>query len=243
MLRRSIVLSVLLAAALVAPRAELAAQDKEQPVVRTYRLRHLKAVDAAKLIAPYIQSAFGGVFEVGGQPAITVREHARVLAVVDSLLREYDRAPRGVQLRFQLIATSDSAHRDPAIAPVEAALRGLFRFNGYRLLAQGSAVANERSPFALTMAAEQKRYRVEGMVGAVAGGATPEATLNVTLSESDPPLVVVTDARVASTMATVLSTGLTIPFGQTVVLGSGSPTKSRQVLILVVLPELLPQRP
>jgi hypothetical protein len=39
--------------------------------------------------------------------------------------------------RFQLIQAEDGAPSDPRIAEVEAALRGLLRFTGYRLVAEG----------------------------------------------------------------------------------------------------------
>lgn len=211
-------------------------------VVRTYSLRSLSAGDAAKLVAPYIRSPLGGVFDVGGARAITVRERASVLATVDSLLARHDRAPAVVRLSFQLITTSETAGSDPAIAPVETALRGLFKFAGYRLLAQTTSVVSDGGDFLSTMAADGKRFRVDGNVFRVTPGPDASIRLSVGLSEAGGTE---TDAGAVQMRAmlgggSVLRTGLIAPMNQTIVLGSGAPEDGGRVLILVLRAELAP---
>ena len=65
---------------------------------------------------------------------ITVRETADNLDRIARALAQFDRPQPGVRLRFKLIEADGVATRDPRIADVEAALRGLFRFRGYRLI-------------------------------------------------------------------------------------------------------------
>jgi type II secretory pathway component GspD/PulD (secretin) len=227
----------------VAPVPSLHAQVKEDSlVVRTYALKSMTASDAAKLVAPYIRSPRGGVFDVGGARSITVRDFAPVLRTVDSLLAVYDRAPAVVRLTFQLIATSDSATRDPAIAPIENALRGIFRFNGYRLLTQTTAVVREMGNFHSTVSADGRRYIVTGSLSRVTPGADGTVRLDVSLDDvtSRANDIAQAQARAMLGGGRVLSTDLTAPLGQTVVLGSGAPEDGGRILILVVRAELQP---
>src|SRR6185503_1904341 len=132
-------------------------------------LRYLAPVDAARLASPYVRSAQGGVFEASAVRAITVTETAPVIARIDSLIRENDRSQAVLAFRFQLIAADDTPAQDPAIEPIAATLRGLFRFKGYRLLGEGSTTADERESFSLTIAAGEDRFALAGEVAAVQG--------------------------------------------------------------------------
>lgn len=99
--------------------------------VRTFALRYLDSEDAAKLVGPYVRSPGSAVYNAGARAsAITVREQPGILATIDSVLREFDRAPSSVALHFQLLSSSDAPTNDPAIRDIDAALRGLFRFPG-----------------------------------------------------------------------------------------------------------------
>lgn len=216
----------------------LAGQGRDSTLaVRTFALRFMRSSSAAQLVSPYVRSAQGGVFEVGGSRSITVRERPEVIATIDSVLRVHDRAPDAVRLRFQLIATSDSSMRDTSIASVEKALRELFRFRGYRMVAQGSSIVSEYEEFRLTMVADEQRYELAGSVWMVDPNGSGVVRLTVSLREGGRGLP---GSTVQANVNSVLSTGLTFPLGQTVVLGSGSPTRGGQVLILVVHPELQP---
>lgn len=208
--------------------------------VRTFTLRQLAPMDAASLVSPYIVSPDGGVYAPnnGGARAITVRETARVLARIDSVLAMLDRPRPTVRLRFQLIAAQEQGERDPRIASLDSTLRDLFRFRSYRLLAQTAVAVGEWKEFAQSFGAEDQQLYLSGVINAVTTDAdSARVSLEVTLSR--PPVTgdLRTDRNPASG-ARVLSTGLSIPIGQTVVLGSGASGKAIQALILVVTPEL-----
>lgn len=226
-----------------------AQRDPSEMSVRTFALRSLLATDAAKLVAPYVRSPLGGVFDVPGARAITVREHASVIATIDSVLRQFDPAPVVVRLTFQVIETTENAQKDPAIASVEAALRGLFKFSGYRLLAESTILASALGNFSSTLASGNDRFSLSGDISRVTGGSDASVRLNVALRPSVAPRdpAVPGAASDAATMQflsafsgrDIMSTGLTVPLNQTVVLGSGAPDVGNRVLILVVRTEAM----
>lgn len=238
-----LVLTIALAGAFASP---LRAQARDDSlVVKTYPLKSMSAADAAKLVAPYVRSARGGVFDVGGARAITVRETSSVLKTVDSLLAVYDRTAPVVRLTFQLIATSDSATRDPAIAPVENALRGIFKFNGYRLLAQSTSMVREAGDFRSTVTGDDRRYLLSGSLSRVSLGPDGSVRLEVSLSDvtARGEDAAQAQARIMMGGGRILSTDLTAPLGQTIVLGSGAPEDGKRVLILVVRADPQPSAP
>lgn len=217
------------------------AQDPRDLSVKTFRLRNLRPDDAAKLLGPYVNTPGGGVFEAGSIGAITVRETSTMLVFIDSLLRVHDRDRARVSMRFQLIAAIDSAYRDPAIAGVDAELRKLFRFAGYELIGEGTTLTEEMSDFTTTlstraMALGRERFaesfQISGWVDGVQGSGDAR-TVRIT--------VTLRDANQGKDAPELLRTGLSIPAGQSVILGSARPTVtsgSRVALILVVQPEV-----
>ena len=243
---RSTVLVLLLATAASAF-AQQTADRRTATVVstdlseRTFKLVHLAPGDAAKLVAPYVHPMYGaGVFEAGNIRAITVRETPSMLTRIESLLKEHDRSPATVVLRFQLIAAESTQSRDPAIAAVESQLRTLFRFPGYRLLSEATAMAGMYSEFNLLIPAGDERLELKGSVLSVSPAAPdPNVYLRVSLERPVP----VVEAGTGKVMAGgLLGTGLTVPLGQTVVLGSTTPGGRIQALILVVRPEIAAPR-
>ncbi|HEX6314896.1 MAG TPA: secretin N-terminal domain-containing protein [Gemmatimonadaceae bacterium] len=217
-------------------------QDPRDLPVRTFKLQNLRAEDAAKLLGPYVNAPNGGVFDAGSINAITVRETHSVLALVDSLLRVHDRPRASVTLRFQLIAALDTNHRDPAIAGIDTELRRLFRFAGYELLGEGSARTEELREFTVSLSTKPKvtlnneriaeAFQLQGWIEGVQGTADARTVrLNVALQS----------AMQGKDAPDLLRTGLTMPVGQSVILGSARPTMSvgnRVALILVVAPEV-----
>lgn len=242
---RSIILALALSGSTV-----LSAQDAGPPlVVRTFTLKVIRAADAAKLVSPYILSPKGGVFEAGRDiRAITIRETQPNLARIAGLLREHDQPPATFRLRFQLIAAEDAAARDPAIAGIDSTLRSLFRFGGYRLLSQESATANEQEQFLIMIPAGDERLQLSGGVGGLLTvGAKGSVQVNIRLIRTQvgqipgtPPLEPGNHRSPGFLMPeTLLTSGLTIPLGQTIVLGSTAPGGNIRALILVVRPELI----
>jgi hypothetical protein len=220
------------------------AQDPRDLPVRTFKLQNLRPEDAAKLLGPYVNAPNGGVFDAGSINAITVRETHSVLALVDSLLRVHDRPRAVVTMRFQLIAALDSNVRDPAIAGIDAELRKLFRFSGYELIGEGTARTEERSDYTMSLSTKPKHvvefrnerfseaFQIQGWVEGVEGvGDARTVRMNVSLKS----------AMQGKDAPDLLRTGLTMPIGQSVILGSARPMNSfgsRAALILVVQPEV-----
>ena len=217
-------------------------QDPRDLSVRTFRLRNLRPDDAAKLIGPYVNAPNGGVFEAGNIGAITVRETNSILALVDSLLQIHDKARAIVTMKFQLIAALDTARRDPAIADIDAELRKLFRFAGYELIGEGTARTDEMSEFTMSLSTRLKQvgpdrfregFQIRGFMEGV-DGIGDQRTVRMTIA--------LQDASRGKDAPDMLRTGLTMSTGQSVILGSASPTltiPSRVALILVVQPEVM----
>jgi len=232
--------------AFTAAHASAAQRETATLPVRTFHLKQMHPDQAAKLISPYVQGVNSGAFSAGDNiRAITVRASASVLAVVDSVLQANDHKPATVMLRFQLIAAEDSVVHDAAIADVDAALRGLFRFRGYRLLAEGAAAVAEGSEtFSLTMNAASEppqlaRFTVTGQMGnltSTSAGHSVDLRLNLTGPK-------VRDGVGGATPSTEFFTGLTVPIGQTVVLGSAAASGTTGTVILAVRAELVPDKP
>lgn len=218
------------------------AQDPRDLPVRTFKLQNLRAEDAAKLLGPYVNAPNGGIFDAGRLNAITVRETHSVLALVDSLLKVHDRPRAVVTMRFQLIAALDSSVRDPAIQDIDAELRKLFKFRGYELIGEGTMLSEEMTDFMTTVSTKPRvigkdaagkdhmfseTFRIRGWMDGIAGTGS-ERTIRVTVTVQD-----------AGNDSELLRTGLTLPLGQTVILGSAKPTMgARGALILVVQPGL-----
>ena len=217
------------------------AQTERDLDVKTFRLRNLKPEDAAKLLGPYVTSPGGGVFEAGSIGAITVRETPLVLVRIDSLLKIHDRPRAIVSMRFQLIAALDSAYHDPSIAAIDAELRKLFKFGGYELIGEATMLTEEMNDFATTLSTKPKQlngtpvrqsFEIHGWMEGVVGTGN-DRSVRVTIS--------LKDASGGDHAPDLLRTGLSMPAGQTVILGSARPTMtigSRVALILVVQPEV-----
>ena len=133
---------------------------RREMTVRTYELHRLKYAEAETLLTPYVGE--GGHISGTGR-LLTVRETPDRLDSIASLLKRYDGVPVMVTLHFQVIEAGDFAGEDSAIARVEAPLRGLFRYRGYRLLSELTVRAREGVPFAQ----QQGAISVAGTVRAV----------------------------------------------------------------------------
>jgi hypothetical protein len=237
----------------------LAAQDsarapsREPLPVRTFTLRHLDQEHAGRLLTPYVYEPNAAVFPGATSHEITVRASRRTLQVVDSLLRERDKPSATVMLRFQLYAAVDSGG-EQLPADIGPALRSAFRFNGYRMISQGSISTSEDAVFSTTLGAagaygDATLYRVSGRLESIGGNTKGSLPLTIRLSE-------VTVA--GGSGPEVFSTGLSVPLGQTMVLGSGAvgayvpvkqasgpsrPELRTQALILAVHPDVIPAKP
>jgi hypothetical protein len=196
----------------------LGACDKNRGMeVRTYTLHRMTSDDAMTLLTPYIRE--GGYISGKGR-LITVRERPAQLDSVAAILKRYDGAPQAVTLRFQVIEAGDFAGGDSAIARVEAPLRELFRYRGYRLLGEVTVRALEGTPFRQ----EQEGLGVSGTVREVTP-AGPDAQVTV-------------DVGVTSPSGSV-STSVSGAPGRTLVIGTQKRTGGGAI-IAAVTPEVAP---
>ena len=124
-------------------------------LVKTVPLHHLSSAEAMKLLAPYVRTPGGGVFEVSPNiHAVTVRETQTVFNEMMAVLERYDRDPATVVLNFQLIAAENTNTRDPAVASLDTLLRSVLKFSGYRLLTTSVAAATEGQSVSQTLSAD-----------------------------------------------------------------------------------------
>lgn len=218
--------ALLLVAALVSPACRLGSTLD----TRTFELRYLDPGVAEGMILPYVYvdrpKARGQVTHVGN--TITVRETPDNLAKIARVLTEFDRPTPTVQLHFQILSADGAGPSDPAIAPVEAQLRKLFRFRGYRLLGETVVSAAARSHITQTIGGAGGPYVINGQLHSVrAAGDSGTVQIEVELT---------------SRISLVLRTALDVALGQTVVLGSGAPGAGSGALILTLRPELVRSR-
>jgi hypothetical protein len=214
-------------------------KGQETFLVKTVPLHHLSSVEAVKLLQPYVRTPGGGVFEVSPNiRAVTVRETQSVFNEMMSVLERYDRDPATIVLNFQLIAAENTNTRDPAVASLDTLLRSVLKFSGYRLLTTSVAAATEGQGVSQTLSAD--------------GDAL---TLNVRISEmrtegSDASVQLYVQLYRQAIQATpqnngngragseLFSTGVRVPIGQTVVLGTSAVEGGQRAMILTVRPQL-----
>lgn len=206
-------------------------------MVKTVPLHYLSSEVAVTLLNPYRQSSGGGVFEVSNVHAITIKETPKVFADMMALLAQYDREPANVTLNFQLIAADASGRRDPAIAGVDSLLRGVLKYTGYHLLGTAMATASERSVATQTLAAESEILTIHAVVGDVRVDGN-DASVHVSVQLNRP---MTAQSNGKAFQPNILSTDVTVPVGQTVVLGTAAsavgPSGTR-ALILTIRPQL-----
>jgi hypothetical protein len=207
--------------------------------VKTVPLHHLSSAEAVKLLSPYVRSGSGGVFEASPSiRAVTIRELPETFDEMMAVLATYDREPASVSLNFQLISAENSTTREASLAPLDSLLRGVLRFTGYRLLATSVASASENGRISQSLAGEDGNYSLTVDVNDLrVDGANASVHLNVMLWQR--PSI------------PILSTGVTVPIGQTIVLGTTSiqakrdststraPAGEGKALILTVRPQLV----
>lgn len=193
-------------------------------VTRNFRLEHLGANDAISVVEPYLTENVSVQVNTEDRRTLRIAGPAEQLDEIGDVLARHDVA-RQVRLRFQLVEADGFTDTDPAIADVEAALRELFRFEGYRQVAEALVVASQGTessqkllgfgnvPLELTTFIDRISLPGEGATASIA----------VTL---DGPT------------GRILRTLVAVPDGQTVVLGTARPFEDRGALILVVRPEI-----
>jgi hypothetical protein len=194
---------------------------------RTFALRYLNPDEARSLVAPYVftdrANSPGAMSATNG--AITVRETRDNLERITRMLAQFDLPRPLVRLTFHLIQADGAATSDPAIADVEAVLRKLFRFRGYRLVEEGVFSATEGGD--VTQQLGSAGYVIGAEIHRVAGtGDSAIVQLGVHLRGRD----------------VQFGTQVGVPVGKTAVLGNVG-EDPRGTLILTVKPELVSASP
>lgn len=192
--------------------------------VRTFELEYLEPNAAASLIDPYVygnRDRNPGMLNIG-PGSITVRERPDNLDRIAEVLERFDKPKPGVTLHFQLIEADGAAGRDPAIADVEAELRKVFQYDGYRLIGEGVLRGLEGATLAQRIATERGDYLIEVDLERVrqeGQGGTIQMELELHSDEGPN-----------------LGTGLSISLApeQTGIVGSARPSMQRGALILTV---------
>jgi type II secretory pathway component GspD/PulD (secretin) len=200
----------------------------DDPLVpRTIPLRQLPPSEALRLASTYVRGE-GSSLEITEVPrALTVRAPSAELHEVERILQQYDRPQPDVTLHFQVIEADGFTTSDSAIADVENALRGLFRFGGYRLAAEALLRSSPQSDIAQQMIGRDGTgYSLTGRVREVTVGEDGRSAASMDLK------------LWIESSTVVLETSVNVPSGQTVVLGTSRPRADRPALILVVKPEV-----
>jgi hypothetical protein len=194
---------------------------------QTFELQYLPDYEARQLIDPYVWAdrpgAPGTVSAVSNM--ITVRETPDNLEKVRRVLAEYDRPRPTVRLHFQLIEADGATTTDPAIADVEAELRKLFRYEGYRLITEAVVGGTQGS-------------HVEQVVGDSTGEWVVMATIENVRLVGDSGTVQVA-AGVRSPIRGAFQTTVNARIGQTLVVGNAQLIQGGGTLILTVRPEVI----
>jgi hypothetical protein len=213
------------------------ALTQAQFVVKTVPLHHLTSQEAVKLLSPYTQTPGGGVYDVSSNiRAVTIREVPKVYSEMMTVLSQYDREPASVTLNFQLVAAENGPTRDPSVAALDSLLRSVLKFSGYRLLSTSVATASENGRISQTLSAGGEPLTLEVYLTDLRiEGNDASVHLNVSLGKPAIPATAQTAGQVPSQ---ILSTGVTVPIGQTVVLGTSASDGGQRALILTVRPQL-----
>ena len=203
-----------------------------QFLVKTVSLHRLTSREAVNLLQPYSQTPGGGVYELSpGLRAVTIREVPTIYNEMMTVLARYDREPATVTLSFQLVSAENTNTRDPAVAGLDSLLRGVLKFTGYRLLGTAVANASENMSISQKLSADGESLALSAAVTDLRiDGKDASVHIGVDLYRDFIPG--------KSARSDLLSTGVTVPMGQTVMLGTSATDGGQRALILTVRPQL-----
>lgn len=194
---------------------------------QTFELRYLQAERAASIIDPYVyhdRPGAQGRISVTGN-VLTIRETHDNLERIARVLAQYDRPQPTVQLTFRLIQADGVASVDPAIADLEATLRKLFRFRGYRLVGEGVVSGVEGSEVSQMLGGGGSTYELAAEIQRLSTGTGDSASVLLQVH--------------LNLFPGSFQTRVGVPLGKTAVLGNVQGGPSKMALILTVRPELV----
>ncbi len=223
------VLVIALAAVLIT--AMVINQFTGKPPMQSISLMYLTGPEAVDLLTSKasrdLAISIPPVVEGWDAHRVFISGTARVRKEAAELLAKEDVPKPPVVLKFQIIEANGFTQSDTSIARIESVLRGLFRFRGYRLVAEAYLRTKEESTASqLIIGADDVQYGINVNVHKVMrreGKASAEVTTE--LWAQAPSLI-------------ALSNTANMPDGQTIVLGTARPRGARGALILVVTPEI-----
>jgi hypothetical protein len=244
----------------------LSAQAAPPPPLeaKTIELKHLKPDEATNLLRPYIVNAFGSVTSVSpSMPIITIKDIPENILRMEKVLAKYDHSPATIRLVFQLIEADTGARliaasNNRVASDLDATLRSVLRFATYRVLGQGMATSGENSVVYQKLATADTvgwvyTYDIRAVLGSIRlSDATLQSVMTRQVSNSGSEIDTTaigsvklsvwlfkkTEASEKDTH-TLMETGLDVPLGHTVVLGTAATKKGGVALILTVKPELV----
>ena len=196
---------------------------------RTFALRHIDGGMAETILSPYVYAARPGAagrISVA-RTVITVRETPDNLERIARVLEQFDRPQPGIRLTFKIIEADGIAVRDTSIADIEAALRSLFRFRGYRLVTEAVQTGVQGAESRQPLSGPGARYVLETSIRRLGSGDSATVDLWVRLD--------VTDKAGGGRFETEVR----LPVGKTAVLGSVRADARQPTTILAVQPELV----
>lgn len=205
-------------------------EGRPRLATRTFELQYLNPGEAAAMIAPYVYEDREGApgLVTAFHEGITVRETHEALDRIGEVIAQYDRAKPGVRLRFQVIEADGFSERDDRIGDVQTALDELFRFEGYRLVTEAQLALMEGTSSTQSAGDARRQFSISAEVRQVRGsGDRGSVVLEVGFGEYGAP-------------GSNINTTLTVPVGQTVVLGSTKGRLATTTMILTVRPEFVP---
>ena len=185
--------------------------------VRTYELHRLSKDEAMTLVTPYVDD---GGYLSGSSELLTVRTSPARQAEIAKVLARFDAAPVEVVLHFRVVEANGFTTRDSALADVEPLLRGLFRYDGYRLAHEVTLQVTEGAKFS------------QGMGGPTAMQGQVE---RVTKSGNDYRVKV---SLTLQALGGSIQSSVTAQAGKTVVLGSQKEGSAAGAWIVVMRPEV-----
>ena len=198
--------------------------------MQTFELQYLEPHEARDLIRPYVwedrAGAAGTMSAVDNM--ISVRETRDNLDRIAAVLQEFDVPQPTVRLNFQLIEADGAAQGDPAIADVEAELRRLFRYQGYRLVNEAVVGGMEGSHI----------EQVVGRIDNAEAGWIIIAEIGSVRVTGDSGWVQM-EVGVRSPMRGAFMTRVNARIGQTMVVGNAELMTDGGTLILTVRPEIV----
>ena len=184
---------------------------------RTFTLEGVSPLEAANVIDAYVyrdRPVNPGMISAD-RNMLSVRETAdnldRIGRVIDELNAGAGTPPE-TTLHFQLVEPDGASEADPRIADVEAQLRKVLRFDGYRLLGETFVTTQAGSIDQPIRTPDGGSYRIEGTFGE--GYEVTANNINVVDSNRELSLTFSTPG------STLLRSTVNIRDGQTIVLGS-----------------------